>query len=99
MPSPELAKAMAVLQRVKSAVGQELRVYPYPIAGCDEVFKTLVLQKECCRIALSGLRDEDGVDARDAASALCDLLATPIPLTDDERATLTGLAKSMLLDA
>ncbi|MEQ1717369.1 MAG: hypothetical protein ABL907_15550, partial [Hyphomicrobium sp.] len=96
MPSPKLRSAIALLQRLKATVGHDLHEYPYPIAGCDEVFKTLVLQKECCRIALAGLNREDGLDARDAASALHDLMATPIALSQEERATLTELAQSLL---
>lgn len=83
-----IAEALALLERLKSRIGAELHDYPYPIAGCDEVFKTLVAQKEWCRIATTGLISQDGITAADAAEAIAALLATPLDLTPAERHVL-----------
>lgn len=88
----DLTDVSNVLLRLKDTIGRELHDYPYPIAGCDEVFKTLVHQKECCRIALAGFAVRDGITTDDALVAIRDLLATPVALAPDERALLEGLA-------
>lgn len=85
--------AATILAGLKDAIARELHEYPYPIAGCDEVFKTLTHQRECCRIALTGLDHRDGLTPDDAAEAIGDLLATPAQLTEHDRATLAQLAR------
>ncbi len=86
--------AAAILAGLKDAIARELHDYPYPIAGCDEVFKTLSHQRECCRIALAGLGHSDGLTPEDAAEAIRDLLATPVQLSEHDRATLAGHARA-----
>lgn len=88
---PKHAAGLAVLARLKDRISLELRNYPYPIAGCDEVFKLLVLQKECCRIALGGLNGDERLTIGDAEAAICDLLATPVAMPAAEEAALRAL--------
>ena len=89
--APELTAdtaAMEVLARLRQAIGRELHDYPYPIAGCDEAFKLLALQKELVRVALAGLESGEGLAPADAAEAVRDLLATPVGLSAQERRVL-----------
>lgn len=88
---PEHAAGLAVLARLKDRISRELREYPYPIAGCDEVFKLLVLQKECCRIALGGIEGDERLTVEDAAAAIRDLLATPVAMPAADAAALQAL--------
>lgn len=85
----------ALLERLKSRIGTELHAYPYPIAGCDEVFKTRVAQKEWCRIALAGLANMDGITDGDVRGAIAALLASPLELTPMERTTLGAAPRSV----
>ena len=94
MPPSASISTRDLLQRIKTSLAQDLHAYPYPIAGCDEVFKTLVHQKECCRIALAGLAGHDGLTRDDAAIAIGELLATPVALTDPERRALAELTRT-----
>ncbi len=84
----DTSSAVMLLERLKAHIGAELHAYPYPITGCDEVFKTLAAQKEWCRIALAGLAGEDGITSADADAAIAALLASPVDVTSRERGML-----------
>lgn len=90
--------AVRLLERLRVRIGGELHDYPYPIAGCDEVFKLLTLQRECCRIGLGGMRGEDGLTTADAADAMRDLLATPVALDAGEQAVLAAAVRALEQD-
>lgn len=96
VPSDRTTPVRLIIARLKNGLTQDLRGYPYPIVGCDEVFKTLVHQKECCRIALAGLTGEDGLTPDDAAKAIAELLATPIALQLEERLQLMIVTRQVM---
>ena len=89
------AAAAEILFRLRQRLAGELRDYPYPIAGCDEAFKLLALQREWVRVGLAGLDGCDGVTPSDASAAIRDLLATPIVLDAAETVTLAAASGSL----
>ena len=91
-------EAATILTGLKIAIDRELRAYPYPITACDTAFKLLAEQRDHCRVALGGLKGQDGLTVRDTSEALSALLATPLRLAAGQRASLEALSRSASRD-